>query len=80
MLSNVASYVTSARRPSERTTSVIEREMREINRRTDVGARWSEPGVDRLLRLRHSKRINPDDFDRVWSTVHRPALHLVPLN
>jgi hypothetical protein len=24
----------------------------------DVGARWSEPGVDRLLRLRHSKRIN----------------------
>jgi len=80
MLRNVATYVLSQRRPSERTTSVIEREMREINRRTDVGARWSESGIDRLLRLRHSKRINPDDFDRVWSAVQKPALHLVPLN
>jgi hypothetical protein len=80
MLRNVAPYVLSERRPSERTTSVIEREMREINRRTDVGARWSEPGVDRLLRLRHSKRINPDDFERVWSVVQKPVLHLVPLN
>jgi hypothetical protein len=80
MLRNVATYVLSERRPSERTTSVIEREMREINRRTDVGARWSEPGVDRLLRLRHSKRINPDDFERVWSPVQKPVLHLVPLN
>jgi hypothetical protein len=58
---------------------VIEREMREINRRSDVGARWSIPGVDHLLRLRHSKRINPDDFNRVWSTVQKPAFHLVPL-
>lgn len=80
MLRNVATYVLSERRPSERTTSVIEREMREINRRTDVGARWSEPGVDRLLRLRHSKRINPDDFERVWSVVQKPAFQLVPLN
>jgi hypothetical protein len=36
----------------ERTTSVIEREMREINRRSDVGVRWSESGIDNLLRLR----------------------------
>lgn len=79
MLQNVASYVLSPKRPSERTTSVIEREMREINRRADVGARWSIPGVDHLLRLRHSKRINPDDFERIWSTVQKPAVHLVPL-
>jgi hypothetical protein len=79
MLRNVASYVVSRRRPAERTTSVIEREMREINRRTDVGARWSVPGVDHLLRLRHSKRINPDDFNRVWSTVERAVFHTVPL-
>jgi hypothetical protein len=79
MLRNVASYVLAQRRPSERTTSVIEREMREINRRTDVGARWSIPGVDHLLRLRESKRINPDDFERVWSTVQKPAFQLVPL-
>jgi hypothetical protein len=80
MLTNVAEYVLSPERPPERTTSVIEREMREINRRTDVGARWSVRGVDHLLRLRHSKRINPDDFDRVWSAVQKPAVQLVPLN
>lgn len=51
----------------ERTNSVIEREMREINRRTDVGVRWSEQGVNNLLKLRAAKRINPDDFERVWS-------------
>lgn len=53
----------------ERTTSVIEREMREINRRSDVGVRWSERGIDNLLRLRAAKRINKDDFERVWSHV-----------
>lgn len=78
MLRNVSLYVLSHRRPAERTTSVIEREMREINRRTDVGARWSVPGVDHLLRLRHARRINPDDFARVWSTVRMPAFQLVP--
>ncbi|HEU4884418.1 MAG TPA: transposase [Longimicrobium sp.] len=50
----------------ERTTSVIEREMREINRRSDVGVRWSERGIDNLLRLRAARRINKDDFERVW--------------
>jgi hypothetical protein len=79
MLRNVASYVVAEHRPPERTTSVIEREMREINRRTDVGARWSVPGVDHLLRLRHSKRINPDDFNRVWSAVESPRFYTVPL-
>lgn len=53
----------------ERTTSVIEREMREINRRGDVGARWSERGIDNLLRLRAAKRINKDDFERVWQSM-----------
>lgn len=79
MLRNVAAYVISAYRPPERTTSVIEREMREINRRTDVGARWSVAGVDHLLRLRHAKRINLDDFERVWSAVQQPVFHMVPL-
>lgn len=51
---------------AERTTSVIEREMREINRRTDVGVRWSVRGVANMLRLRQAYRINPDDFERVW--------------
>jgi hypothetical protein len=80
MLRNIAAYVLAPRRPPERTTSVIEREMREINRRTDVGARWSIPGVDRLLRLRQAQRINPDDFARVWDAVQKPVVQRVPLN
>jgi hypothetical protein len=79
MLQHVSSYLLSDRRPAERTTSVIEREMREINRRTDVGARWSILGVDHLLRLRHSQRINPDDFNRVWNVIQKPAFETVPL-
>lgn len=63
----------------ERTTSVIEREMREINRRSDVGVRWSERGIDNLLRLRAAKRINKDDFERVWSPVPATPNWMVPL-
>ena len=63
----------------ERTTSVIEREMREINRRTDVGVRWSVRGVANLLRLRQARRINRDDFERVWSPVCTTAIQTVPL-
>jgi hypothetical protein len=32
-----------------------------------------------MLRLRHSKRINPDDFEKVWSTVQKPVFSMVPL-
>jgi hypothetical protein len=66
-------------RPSAvRTTSFAEREMREINRRTDVGVLWSVPGVDHMLRLRHALRLNPDDFARVWSEVRQVQFHVVP--
>src|SRR5215210_5216155 len=41
---------------SERTTSIAEREMREINRRVDVAVRWSPRGADNLLRLRAARR------------------------
>lgn len=79
MLRRSAAQVLYETLPLERTTSVIEREMREINRRTDVGVRWSVTGVDNLLRLRHSRRINPDDFERVWSDVQIPAFSQVSL-
>lgn len=74
-LPNVLFAIPSA----ERTTSVIEREMREINRRTDVGVRWSVPGVANILRLRQARRINKDDFERVWSPVRTTAITVVPL-
>jgi len=39
-------------------TSAVEREFREINRRTEVGARWSDEGVERVARLLEEDRLN----------------------
>jgi Transposase, Mutator family len=61
-----------------RTTSPAEREMREVNRRTDVGVLWSMKGVNNMLKLRHALRLNPDDFDRVWPPVQPVTFHRVP--
>ncbi len=40
------------------TTSPIEREMRELNRRADVGVRWSEKGVENVLKVLFHYRLN----------------------
>ncbi len=73
LLRDAAPYVLYDDPPSaERTTSIVEREMREINRRVDVGARWSIPGVAHLLKLRLAQRCNPDDYERVWSSTRQP--------
>lgn len=40
------------------TTSPVEREMRELNRRADVGARWSPQGIENLLKILFLKRFN----------------------
>lgn len=57
--------------PSElRTTSHAERAMRELNRRTDVGALWSVPGIGNLLRLRLARRYNPNDYAQVWNNLN----------
>lgn len=40
------------------TTTPIEREMRELNRRADVGVRWSEKGVENVLKVLFHYRMN----------------------
>jgi len=40
------------------TTTPIEREMRELNRRADVGVRWSERGVENVLKVLFHYRFN----------------------
>lgn len=67
LLERAAPFVLYSPPSDERTTSVMEREMREVNRRTDVGARWSMTGIANLTRLRLAKRHNSDDYERVWS-------------
>ena len=40
------------------TTTPIEREMRELNRRANVGVRWSEKGVENVLKILFHYRLN----------------------
>lgn len=78
MLLDSVSRVLYPKRSSERTTSPAEREMREINRRTDVGVQWSVSGVNHMLKLRHAMRLNPDDFERIWTPVRPVQFTVVP--
>jgi hypothetical protein len=39
-------------------TGPVEREFREINRRTEIGARWTDEGVERVVRLLEEVRLN----------------------
>lgn len=64
----------------ELATGVLERVMREMNRRTDVGVRWSVPGVRGLLmvklgrKYRHGRFAVPDAADRETPAPARFAL------
>jgi hypothetical protein len=60
-------YIMYRRRSKVRTTSWAERQMRELNRRTDVGVRWSPDGVANILKLRLATLTNRDDYERIWS-------------
>lgn len=40
------------------TTTPIEREIRELNRRADVGARWSDLGIENVLKVLFDYRLN----------------------
>jgi len=40
------------------TTSPLEREMRELNRRADVGTRWSDKGIENVLKVLFYYRLN----------------------
>jgi hypothetical protein len=46
---------------------VIERQMREVDRRAWIGMRWSEAGLSNLLTLSFAKTHNPDDYERLWA-------------
>jgi hypothetical protein len=40
------------------TTAPLEREMRELNRRADVGSRWSDQGIENVLKVLFHYRLN----------------------
>lgn len=49
-----------------RTTSVVERQMREVNRRMENGSRWSKTGVNNLLKLKLIEEMNPSSYAFLW--------------
>jgi hypothetical protein len=52
--------------------------MRELNRRTDVGVRWSPYGVANMLMLRLATLHNQDDYERIWTPTNSLAWGMVP--
>jgi len=54
-------------------TSPLERQMREINRRTDVGVRWSVPGVQNLIGLDLVRRFDPEQWQVLWHLPQQDA-------
>jgi len=65
-LRQAAPYILYEEPSSERTTSLLERQMREVDRRVLVGVRWSIRGVRNLMLLSLTRRHNPADYARVW--------------
>lgn len=49
-----------------RTTSIVERQMREINRRMENGSRWSKTGAQNLLKLKMIQELNPESYKKLW--------------
>ncbi|MFO7942872.1 MAG: hypothetical protein R6U51_00975 [Anaerolineales bacterium] len=47
-------------------TSPLEREMREVNRRTDNGSCWSISGVRNMVGLDLARRYNTEDWQDIW--------------
>ncbi|HEX2289781.1 MAG TPA: hypothetical protein VHH53_06220 [Pseudonocardiaceae bacterium] len=66
-LRQAAPYVLYDEPSAERTTSLMERQMREVDRRVQIGVRWSIRGVRNLMLLSLARRHNADDYDRAWS-------------
>lgn len=60
--------------------SLIEREMREINRRTDVGCRWSDEGVYKIIKLLEIKRHASHNLDQYFKQNRRPIINLLQVS
>lgn len=55
-------------------TSPLEREMHEIDRRTDNGSRWSVPGVHHLVGLDLVRRYDAPQWQRLWQLPNMAGL------
>ena len=49
------------------TTAVIERFMREIKRRSEIGVRWTSKGLVNLLKIKLISEYNKEQFQKMWN-------------
>jgi hypothetical protein len=67
-------------RKKHSSNSLIEREMREINRRTDIGCRWSDKGVYKMIKLLQINRHATHNFDQYFKQNRRPIINLLQVS
>lgn len=54
--------------------------MREINRRTDVGCRWTDEGVYKIIKLLEIKRHAKDNYEQYFKQNRRPIIDLLQVS
>ena len=64
---------------SELGTGVLERGMREINRRTDVGVRWSVDGVRAILMVKLQRKYAHGRWSHPEATDQQPTVRFGPV-
>lgn len=55
-------------------TGVLERVMREMNRRTDVGVRWSVEGVRAILMIKCARKYHHGRWSAVEASTDQPRV------
>lgn len=63
----------------ELATGVLERVMREMNRRTDVGVRWSIPGARAILMAKLARKYAHPAWPAHPAAHHPPAVRITPV-
>lgn len=58
-------------------TSLVEREMREINRSTDIGCRWSKKGVENLLKVKLVEKYSPHNWNKYFLPTKKKNINIV---
>ena len=56
----------------DKTTSIVERQMREIKRRFKNGSRWSKHGIENLIKLKLIYLFSKNSWDYLWKLKPNP--------
>lgn len=65
------------KKDEHKTNSLIEREMREINRRADNGCSWTELGIQNLMKLTLIHKYSKNNWDVYFKQNKRPAMEIL---